>query len=363
MPVQPTQTVKIIDVVDGVKHFIRHTLNQWLIILVTMLITTVIACSYYFFQKPSYEGSVTFILEEKSSMGGGLSSIASQFGLDIGSLTGGNSGMFSGDNILDILKSRVIMEKVLLSKVDSTKGVNGPTLADLYISISGMGKKWQKKPELVNFSFANITPGKPNTILQDSVLYLIYKRLYKKHITVERLNKKGSIIKINTTSTSQVFSKWFTERLLEETKDMYVQIKTGFSNANVARLERKADSLLGIITNKAYQAASLQVLDANTAFKSTTVPVEASQRDKTVAYAVYTEVIKNLEASRMAVASQTPVIQLLDIPKFPLEDNKKDISFLIVFGIIAGLLFSFAFCLLTYSSAETLAKTDHPRHR
>jgi uncharacterized protein involved in exopolysaccharide biosynthesis len=355
MPVEQTQTVKIIDVVTGIKNFIRHVFNQWLIILITILITTIIACGYYFSQKPAYEGSVTFILEEKSSMGGGLSSIASQFGFDIGSLTGGNSGMFSGDNILDILKSRMIMEKVLLSKVDSTQGANSPTLADLFFNISGMEKKLRNKLQPANFSFANTTPGKPNTILQDSVLYLIYKRIYKKNVTVERLNKKGSIIKINTTSTSQVFSKLFTERLLDETRSMYVQIKTGFSNANVARLERKADSLMSIINSKAYQAASLQVLDANAAFKSTSVPVEASQRDKTVAYAVYTEVIKNLEASRMAVASQTPVIQLLDTPKFPLEDNKKDISLLVVFGIIAGLLIGFAFCFLTYSA-------DRPKH-
>ncbi|MES2330179.1 MAG: Wzz/FepE/Etk N-terminal domain-containing protein [Bacteroidota bacterium] len=350
MPVQQTETVKIIDVIDGLKHFIRHMLKQWLIIFVTVLATVLIAFSYYFFQKPAYEGSVTFILEEKSSMGGGLSNIASQFGFDIGSITGGSSGMFSGDNILDILKSRVIMEKVLLSKVDSTKGANSPTLADLFINVGGFAKKWQGKPQLANISFAGIVPGKPNTILQDSVLNIIYKRLYNKHITVERLNKKGSIIKINTTSTNQEFSKLFTERLLDETRSMYVQIKTGFANANVARLERKADSLMRIINNKAYEAASLQVLDANTAFKSSAVPVESSQRDKTVAYAVYTEVVKNLEATRMAVASQTPVIQLLDTPKYPLEDNKKDVPFLLVFGIIAGLLFSFAYCLLTYSA-------------
>lgn len=353
MPDEQTRTVKIVDVVDGIKKFLRHVLTKWVTILVLVSVTTLIACSYYFLQKPSYEGSTTFILEEKSSMGGGLSSLASQFGFDIGSLTGGNSGLFSGDNILDILKSRVIMEKVLLSKIDSTKGADGPTLADLFINISGLAKKWEGKPLVSTISFADVRQGKPRTLLQDSVLNIIYKRLFKKYVATDRLNKKGSIIKITTTSPNQVFSKCFTERLLNETKSMYVEIKTGFSNANVVRLERKADSLMSIITNKAYQAASLQVLDANAAFKSSAVPVEASQRDKTVAYAVYTEVVKNLEASKMAVASQTPVIQLLDTPIYPLEDNKKEFLFLLLFGIIAGLLFGFAYCLLTYSPGST----------
>ena len=78
-----------------------------LFILVGFALGTV----FYYRQKPKYRAVCTFILEEKSSGGGGLSGLASQFGLNIGSLSGGS--IFSGDNIINILKSKKVVEQVL----------------------------------------------------------------------------------------------------------------------------------------------------------------------------------------------------------------------------------------------------------
>jgi len=93
---------------------------------------------------------------------------------------------------------------------------------------------------------------------------------------------------------------------------------------------------MALLNEKSYKSASMQVLDANIAFKSTAVPVEVSQREKSVTYALYTEVVKNLEASRMALAGQTPVINVLDLSKFPLEDQSKALWLLLVMGAAAG---------------------------
>lgn len=346
-----TQTVKLADAMDSLKRFLAHLLRNAKLLFVLVVLTTAIAVTYYFMQKPAYEGGVTFILEEKSSgMSGGLSGLASQFGFDIGSLSG-SSGMFAGDNILDIIKSRSIIEKVLLSKVDSSKGANGITMADLYLDLSRLKTKWQNaSPELANISFNNLSGDGQHTLIQDSVLYDIYTRLNKKHVIVERLNKKGSIIKISTVSRNQVFSKIFSERLLIETRKLYIDVKTGTAAANVHRLEQRADSLMRVLNNKSYQSASAQLVDANSAFKTAAVPGELSQRDKMINYAVYTEVVKNLEASRMALANQTPAIQLLDYSRYPLQDQKKPLFLLLVFGVGAGILISMLIAFISYPS-------------
>ena len=351
MSADQTKTVKLADVLDSLTRFLAYLVRNARLATLLMAVTTSIALGYYFLQKPAYEGTVTFILEEKSGgMGGGLSGLASQFGFDIGSLSG-NSGMFSGDNILDILKSRSIIEKVLLSKVDSTKGSNSSTMVDLYLDFSHLRSKWEgKSQELANISFTNLADGRQHSLVQDSVLYVVYDKLFKKHITVERLNKKGSIIKINTVSTNQVFSKIFTERLLTETKKLYIDVKTGISAANVARLEARADSLMKALNSKSYQSATMQIVDANTAYKSAAVPGEVSQRDKMVNYAIYTEVMKNLEASRMALANQTPAIQLLDYSRYPLDDQKKSLWILLAVGIISGLAVSLLIAFFNYPS-------------
>jgi hypothetical protein len=122
-------TMQLVDLFDAVAGFFSYvkTKIKWLIYILLILISFSIVY-YYFLQKPKYEASTTFILEEKSSsMGGGLSGLASQIGVDLGGLTG-SSGLFAGDNILDIIRSRTIIEKVLLSKVDSTQNLNSETL-------------------------------------------------------------------------------------------------------------------------------------------------------------------------------------------------------------------------------------------
>jgi len=340
--------IKMTSVLDEVKAFIVYLLSQIKLFLVMIVAGLIIGLGYYFWQKPQYIGKASFILEEKSGgMGGGLSGLASQFGFDIGSLTG-SAGLFAGDNILDILKSRTIIEKVLLTKIDSTKGSTGNTLADSYLEWSKLKQKWSDDKQLTTLNFTNTIAGKPNTRLQDSVLLVIYQKLIKKNLSVERLNKKGSIIEVTASTQSETFSKLFTERLVFETIKMYVDLKTSVASKNIIRLEQRSDSLMSLLNSKSYKSASLQILDANAAYKSSAVPVEVTQRDKSVTYALYSEVMKNLEASRMAIAGQTPVINLLDNAKYPLENMRKELLLLILIGAAAGFGIAFLIAFYTY---------------
>jgi hypothetical protein len=166
---------------------------------------------------------------------------------------------------------------------------------------------------------------------------------------VDRLNKKGSIFKIVTVSQNQIFSKNFAERLLKETTTYYVNVKTSSALANVKRLQARGDSLLRVLNAKSYNAASFQILDPNVAFKSMSVPAEVSSRDKSIVFSIYAEVTKNLEMSRIALVSQTPVIQLLDVPKYPLMDDRKSYLFLGLVGFIAGIFAAIFLCLYLYT--------------
>jgi hypothetical protein len=332
------KTIVLGDVIESVKRFFSYLRSQFVLIALCGLVGLVLPLIYRALQKPAYAASTTFILEEKSATGGGLAGIASQVGLDLGSL-GSGSSLFTGDNILDIIKSRVIIEKVLLTPI---LGNSGKTLADLYLEFSGMG---EKLPAPVSFAI----PSVAHTVYQDSVLYVMYDQIAKKNVSVDRLNKKGSIFKIVTVSQNQVFSKNFAERLLKETTTYYVNVKTSTAAANVKRLQARGDSLLRVLNAKSYNAASFQILDPNVAFKSMSVPAEVSSRDKSIVFSIYAEVTKNLEMSRIALVSQTPVIQLLDVPKYPLMDDRKSYLFLGLVGFIAGIFAAIFLCLYLYT--------------
>lgn len=338
---KPT-TVALSHLLSEAKAMVSYWLGMRKLILIALFLVSGVVLLYSFLQKQQYEATTSFILEEKSATGGGgLSGLASQFGFDLGGLGAGGS-IFSGDNILDILRSRHIVEKVLLSKIDSSKG--GQTLADLYIP--------QLRKDIPTVDYTNVVYPKPLNRLQDSVLYLIYDKIVQKNLVVDRVNKKGSIIKVTVVSESELFSKIFSDRLVFETIKLYVDQKTSVSNRNIARLEARADSLLRVLNNKSYQSASLQILDANTAFRSTAVPVELSQREKSISFALFSEVVKNLEASRMSLASQTPIINILDTAKYPLLNRKKSIWILLGAATAAVAFLSFVIAFFFYPSKK-----------
>lgn len=323
------------EVINILNSFVSYLRIKWLILVLAAIVGAGSGIVYYFVQKPRYEAVTTFILEEKSPAGGaGLAGLASQFGFNLGSLSGGGS-IFSGDNILDILRSKKIVRQVLLSKEDTA--VNSNSLADLYLEFTGLKEKWQKKPRLkgINFSL-NVQHLAP---VQDSVINAIYEKIIKKNLFIDRLNKKGSIIKVQVTATDETFSRLMTDRLVDAAAKLYLDVRTGTSQENIRQLQQRSDSLLILLNRKSFSAAASQPLDFNPALRTALVPTEIATRDKTVLATLYAEVTKNLEASKLLLSQQTPVIQMLDRPGELLEDNKKGIFFLVVvFSVVSGMI-------------------------
>ena len=345
----PNNSVALTDIIASAKNFIKFIQSKIKLLGLLIVLGGVLGLAYYFITSPKYQATATFIVEEKSS-GSGLAGMAGQLGFDISSLTGGNAGLFDGDNILEIIKSRNIIESVLLSKVDIADSANNKTLADLYYETSGLKNKLEgKSNDLANLNFSSIKNGVGHTILQDSVLFIMIEKINKDNLNVQRTNKKGSIISISTNSTNPQFSKLFSERLLNETSEMYIKIKVGNLSSNITRLQNKADSLQALLNRTSYQSAALTTFDANEAYKSSAVPEEMSQRDKLVLNTLYAEVVKNVEILRISLINQKPIIQVLDLPKFPLVNQQKSFLIIVLLGLLAGLVIGLLYLLLAYT--------------
>lgn len=344
--------------------FVRFVLRKWWLLVLVCVAGLALAIIYHRIQKPKYVAVSSFILEDKSSGSGGLAGIASQFGLNIGGMSGGGS-LFAGDNILNILQSKKIVEEVLLSKVDENDK-SGKTLADLYMEFSGFGPR--------GAAAATVVPGKffvnaqmPLSPLQDSLLNAIYEEVANRHLVSERASKQGSIIRVRVTSANSIFSRLMAERIVDESSKLYLEIKTGTAQDNISKMQRRADSLLALLNNKSFSAAAAQALDANPGLRAAIVPGEIANRDKTVLSTLYAEVTKNLEASKLILTQQTPVIQLLDRPSYLLDDNRKSMLFLAVIAVfLAGVFYvGIAFLLFLVkrkppvTHSQKIEKTDN----
>lgn len=349
-----TKAIKYTELVEIVNRFYRFILSQYKVFLILTIIGSSIGLIYGKLQPSTYKAVTTFIVEDKSSgRGGGLSGLASQFGIDVGGLTGGGAGMFEGDNIFEIIKSRAIVEKVLLSKIEDEIPEKGQTVAAYYLNISGLNKTLASKNiSIKDLKLETLSFETNHTPIQDSVLYLLYNDIVK-NIAVERKNKKSSIITLEYTSNNPMLSIIFEKKLLKQTSDLYIDIKTGNLSRSIEKIQRKADSLESNLTGiykKSFEIEnSLKLLNANTGIKLNTSSSEAATRDKTVSNTLYAEVVKNLETLKLSLINQTPVIQVLDAAKSPLFDQRTPARNFMLVGFAIGLGLSLFYCLYKYT--------------
>ncbi|WP_295654509.1 lipopolysaccharide biosynthesis protein [uncultured Mucilaginibacter sp.] len=305
-------------VIHGIINWFYLILSKKGKIAVFCLIGCLAGIGYSIYKKPVYKAELSFALEDAKG-GGGLSAysgIASQFGLDVG---GGGGGAFTGDNLMELMKSRSMIQKALLTTVN-VKGKN-ETLAELYISYNKLREDWAAKPELGSVKFLPGADTVALTLTQDSLISAFHKSLILKNLMVEKLDKKLSIISITVKSENELFSKYFTEVLADKVSQFYIDTKTKKTAQNVRILQHQTDSvrreLNGAISNV---AASIDVNpNANPVRQMLRVSSQHHQVDVEVNKAMLAELVKNLEVAKVSLRSETPLIQVIDKPVLPLD--------------------------------------------
>lgn len=307
-----------------------YLISQWKLIILVSFIGSLLGLGYAFTQKPIYKAEFSFVLEDEKSGGGlgGALGLASQFGLDLGG--GGGGGIFAGDNLLELMKSRSMVQKALLSSIN-VKGKD-QSLADYYISFREMRDNWKDKPQLADLSYAiNPDASKFNRV-QDSILMEIHAEIIKNFLTVAKIDKKLSILKVSVQTEDESFSKVFTEALVSEVSQFYVETKTKKSAANVAILQHQTDSVRNQL-NRAISGVAQSNDDVPNLNASRQILRSSGQQrqiDVQANTAILTELVKNLELSKLSLRKETPLIQVIDKPILPLPVEK--------FGKLKGVL-------------------------
>lgn len=313
-----TDAISFDEIAAKSRFALKYLGTKWLIILCFTILGGCIGLAYSIFKKPIYTATCTFVLEDGTS-GGGLSQyagLASLAGLDLGG-GGGGGGVFHGDNILELYKSRLMIEKALLSNAD----FNGKSdlLINRYVNFNDLKSKWKKNPDLDNITFTG-DPSKFNR-KQDSIITDIVENFNKHVLVVFRLDKKLAIIKVQTISPDELFAKQFTDKLVETVNDFYVLTKTKKGLQNVRVLQKQADSIKLQLNNSISGVATAADAspNANPQLTALRVPSQKRQIDVQANTAIYGEIVKNLEISKVSLIQETPIIQVIDSPVLPLS--------------------------------------------
>ena len=338
--------ISLKELIIKLKEWVTYLLSKWMIIGLAGIIGASIGLVYALNNKPIYTATLSFVLEDEKSGGGGLSGalgLASQFGIDVGGSAG---GIFTGTNLLELFKSRRMVEQTLLKPVL----VDGKTIsyAEWYIQNAQWRKAWAKKEGYQDIQFLPNADRTNFTRVQDSIMGVMYEDLSKNGLVVSQKDKKISIISVDVKSVDELFAKSFTEAIAKEVSDFYVQSKSKKANLNMAILERQTDSirqeLNGAITGVA--VANDNTFGLNSALNVQRVPSARRQVDVQANTAILTVLVQQTEMAKVTLRKETPLIQVIDRPILPLKKEKfgkgKGIllgGFLAGFLMVLGLVF------------------------
>ena len=325
--------ITIQELIIKLTNIIHLLKKKFLIISIFVITGAVLGITYSTLSKPVYESSLSFVIEGEAATGG-LASIASSFG--IGGMGGMKQSMFNSENMLEILKSRLILEKALLTPIHSNKK---KSFADLYVELKEIKlKRKNEEPKIVHFP--PTSNPKKLTLDQNEVLLIIHEKIIKKDLKVELKNTKNSIISIDVSSTNEEFARYFPEELIKVVSEYYIATKTKRAKLNYDIIKQQTDSVRQEL-NKAISGvakATDNTFSLNPAFNIKRVPSAQKEVNVQANTAILSELVKNLEMSRMTLLNETPIIQIIDTPVSPLQP--KSIG-TVRGGIIGGFLFGF----------------------
>ena len=332
--------VSLKELVMKIKDWVAYLKSKIIIIVLFGLIGGILGYTYAYFQKPTYKATLTFALEDDKASGGGLGSamgLASSLGLDMGSSGG---GAFAGSNLIELMKSRLLVEKTLLDTIS----INGETItmAEYYIRTNKLREKWSKNPKLNGVQFLPNADRAKFTLLQDSVLQTLFKSVTSPAaLSILQKDKKVSITTIEVVNENENFAKLFCENLIKETSKFYIETKSKKSRLNVEILQKQTDSirgeLNGAITSVAVETDN--VFNLNPALNVRATPGKRRQVDVQANTAILTQLIAQLELAKVNLRKETPLIQIIDQPIFPLEKIRTGkLKSLILGGFLGGFI-------------------------
>jgi hypothetical protein len=304
--------ISLKELIQKIIEWVRFLKTKWKIILLAGFVGGLLGLGYSLLKKPIYTATLTFALEEKTAGGSGLSSIASSFGLNLG---GGDGGAFAGDNIIELVKSRLLLEKTLLTKIN----INGKEdlLINRYITFHKLNVQWAKNPKLAHLIF-DTTSREHYTRAQDSVLGAIQLGILNTSLEVAKQDKKLSIVAVKIKSEDEVFAKYFCENLVKNVTNFYIETKVGKSRKNVQLLESRVDSVKQELDQAMYGRASFADQNMGLIRQSAAVPKLKQEMKVQMLGTMYSELVKNLEFSKLALMREEPLIQIIDSPIFPI---------------------------------------------
>lgn len=257
--------------------------------------------------KDEYKAEYIIAAEEETASG--FEGLMAQFGLDAGSSNPG--GVFQGESLVRLFTTRKMIERALLSEAD----YHGKQiiLAEAFFAQTKHAKKKAFKDVVFDVEREQQKP------LADSALYLTYKYVKQDILGVNKPDKKQSFINVTCVNEDRDLATALSTAIIQTVTDFYIESMTKKARLNLDVLRLEADSVQRVLNENLSNSAEISDLNINPIKQTMRVSQNRSIIDLQISVSLFGEITKNLKLAEISLRKQTPLIQIIEEPQYPLE--------------------------------------------
>ena len=316
--------------------------NWWIVALIAIPIITFML--YQALITPAiYPATLTFMVNdnEGGSMAG-VGAILGQFGLG-----GGNTNQYNLDKILELSRSRRIVQMALFEQV--IVNGKGDFLANHLIKEYQFHKKWAEDTTgLKNFLFRHDSIEVFSLVENKALKSLHAKVIGNENVEGVMSNSYGGetgIMSINTQTTNETLSIALAEFIYKKLRNFYIQKTVEQQRQTYILVKAKTDSLQTALNTAQYRL--LRFEDSNRGLRLRQYEAEKLrlQQESQKLIAAFAESYKNLELADFTLKNKTPFVQVIDLPIAPIKPIRESKLIALVIGTFIGVFLGIVFVL------------------
>ena len=331
---QPVQSdVALKQVILLVKDLFRYIKRKWWVIALGAVLFGMLGLLFSKVTVPQYQAYASFTTES----GGSSSALSSAMAMagSLGISTGSSSG-FTNELLVGMVQSRRVIKKAMLQTalVDDTLDL----LVNHYIRLYGYESDWEEHETLATFKFENSRLPKL-TALEDSLLSIFFDEILNDFMFVEYA-PEIAMVTIELTTKSEGFSKYLCKNLLDIAGEYFLENETAQQRENIEVIQNRNDSIFKEL--KAAELRLAQWQDSKKRVMKAEGHLEELEytRNVMILNEIYATSVSSLEMANFELMQQTPVMIVVDDPRFSVSVNDFDWDLCLAVGIFLGLFLS-----------------------
>ncbi len=311
--ISPDRELTLKDLILAFQKFRREAFRKWWLYGIVFLVIGG-ALVYRALATPvTYEAKLTFMVnEDEGNPFGGVTGLLGQFGLGRG-----RGGRYNLDKIVQLAKSRRIVQEVLLTKTQ------GDYIGNQFIVLYDLDDQWAKDDSaMAGFRFTRDSVAAFNEQERKALLSL-YALLAgspdKDGLMTATYDDESSVLTLTCETTDEQLSIDFARTQFDRLSEFYIDQATERQLQTFNVVREKVDSIQEELTKADMNLAVFSDASNGMWSRVDLLKRDQLQREINKLSAMQVEAVKNMEYAEFSLKNAKPVIQEIDIPISPLQ--------------------------------------------